>query len=132
MIVVVATRSAETAFQYTLLLNELGYETLAVRESAPLLSCIQHPMSCLLMLEDGFAGNASAHALINRIRSIPGPKSSLPILRVWKGPILASGHDTGPLATISAPVTGSSIESALLSLGLGRGEKASTQCTSSP
>lgn len=120
MIAVIATREAKSAFHYTLLLNQSGYQTLAVRETAPLLSCIQHPMSCLLLLEDGFTENTSAHSLINLIRSIPGPKSSIPILRVWKGPILASGSESGALATISAPVTGATMESALRSLGLSR------------
>jgi hypothetical protein len=120
MIAVIAARKAESAFHYTLLLNQSGYQTLAVRETAPLLSCIQHPMSCLLLLEDGFTENTSAHALINLIRSTPGPKSSIPILRVWKGPILATGSEHGAIATVSAPVTGSVLEDALRRLGLGR------------
>lgn len=35
MIAVVATREAKSAFHYTLLLNQSGYQTLAVRETAP-------------------------------------------------------------------------------------------------
>lgn len=35
MIAVIATRQAKSAFHYTLLLNQSGYQTLAVRETAP-------------------------------------------------------------------------------------------------
>lgn len=120
MIAVIAARQAKSAFHYMMLFKQLGYQTLAVRETAPLLSCIQHPMSCLLLVEDGFMENTSAHALINLIRSIPGPRSSIPILRVWKGPILADGCESGAIETISAPVTGAALESALRSLRLSR------------
>lgn len=120
MIAVIAARQAKSAFHYTMLFNQLGYQTLSVRETAPLLSCIQHPMSCLLLVEDGFMENTSAHALINLIRSIPGPKSTIPILRVWKGPILADGCESGAIETVSAPVTGAALESALRSLRLSR------------
>lgn len=121
MIVVVGSRNAEVAFRYTLLINGLGHRSLAVRETAPLLSCILDPRSGLLILEDGFVPNTSAHTLINRIRSMPGPKSSIPIIRVWKGPVLASGHDSHSVVTINAPVTARALDHAMQSLGLSRG-----------
>lgn len=121
MIVVVGTRYPESAFRYSLLLNGLGHSMLAARETAPLLSCILDPRSGLLILEDGFVPNTSAHTLINHIRSMPGPKSSIPIIRVWKGPVLTNGHDSPSVVTLNAPVTGSALEQAWCSLGLERG-----------
>lgn len=118
MIVVVGTRCPETAFRYTVLINGLGHSVLAVRESAPLLSCILDPRSGLLILEDGFVPNTSAHTLINHIRSMSGAKSSIPIIRVWKGPVLASGREDHSVVTMGAPVTGMALEQVLQNLGL--------------
>lgn len=121
MIAVIASRCAESAFRYTVLFRSLGLQTLAVRETAPMLSCIQDARSGLLLIEDGFAPNpsTSAHALINLVRSIPGPKAQLPIIRVWKGPVLASGQESTLVATVNAPVTGQALMEAMQSIGLG-------------
>lgn len=121
MIVVVGSRCPETVFRYTMLINALGHTTLGVKAISPLLSCIMDPRSGLLLLEDGFVPSASAGTLINQIRSIPGSKSTIPIIRVWKGPVLASGYDTDSVVTVNAPVTGVVLEGAMRSLGLGRG-----------
>lgn len=121
MIVVVGARCPETVFRYTLLINALGHTTLGVGGISPLLSCIQDPRSGLLLLEDGFVPNTSAGTLINQIRSMPGPKSAIPIIRVWKGPVLATGYDIASVVTVCAPVTGNVLEGALRSLRLGRG-----------
>lgn len=121
MIVVIGASSPETVFRYTVLLNQLGFSTLGVRETTPLLSCIQDPRSVLLLLEDGFVPNTSAHTLINLVRSTPGPKSSIPVIRVWKGPVLVTGTGHNDCETIKAPVTGKALESAMHRLGLIRG-----------
>lgn len=121
MIVVVASRCAESVFRYSLLINALGHKTLGVRETAPLLSCILDPRSCLLIIEDGFVPNKSASSLINRIRSMPGPKSSIPIIRVWKGLVIESAYDSQFVVKLNAPVTGMALASAMLSLGLSGG-----------
>jgi len=121
MIVVVGSRCPEIAFRYSLLISGLGHAALAVRETAPLLSCILDPRSGLLIIEDGFVPNTSAHTLINRIRSMPGPKSSIPIIRVWKGPVLAGGHDSHSVVTMKAPVTGRDFDQVMQTLGLSRG-----------
>lgn len=121
MIVVVGARCPETVFRYAMLLKALGHATLGVGGISPLLSCIQDPRSGLLLLEDGFDPNASAGTLINQIRSTPGPKSAIPIIRVWKGPVLASGYDITSVVTVSSPVSGSDLEGAMQRLGLRRG-----------
>lgn len=121
MIVVVGSRDPESVFRYTLLFNSLGHSTLGVRATVPLLGCIQDPRSGLLLIEDGFVPNTSAHSLANLVRSTPGPKSSIPIIRVWKGPVLASGHDCENVVTVQAPVTANVLERALRSFGLSRG-----------
>lgn len=121
MIVVVGSRCPEAVFRYTMLFNALGHATLGVRAISPLLSCIQDPRSGLLLLEDGFVPKTSAGTLINLIRSTPGPKSSLPIIRVWQGPVIASGYDPESVLTINGPVTGAGLEEAMKSLGLGGG-----------
>jgi hypothetical protein len=121
MIVVIGTRSAERAYRYTALIHALGHQALAARESAPLLGCIIHPMSGLLLLEDGFIQGTSAHNLIQHIRNAPGHQSSIPIVRIWNGPVLADGPGNDSVVTISAPVTGATLEKAMLSLGLERG-----------
>lgn len=121
MIVVVGSRCPEAVFRYTMLINALGHATLGVKGISPLLSCIQDPRSGLLLLEDGFVPNTSAGTLINQIRSTPGPKSAIPIIRVWKGPVLASGYDLESVVTVSGPVTGSDLEGAMRSLGLSKG-----------
>lgn len=121
MIVVVATRNPLSAFHLTMLLDGLGYSALAVRESAPLLGCILDARAGLLLIEDGFVPKTSAHSLINHIRSLPGPKSSIPVLRVWKGPVAASGPDAHSVLTISAPVTGTALEQAIQRMGLRKG-----------
>ena len=118
MIVVVATRCPESVFRYAMLFKPLGLAVLGVRETAPLLSCIHDPRSGLLVIEDGFVPNSSAHALINRVRSVPGPQSHIPIIRVWRGLVLASGNSSQLVTTVSAPVTSRSLEEAMHSLGL--------------
>ena len=121
MIVVVGSRCPEAVFRYAMLIKALGHTTLGVKAISPLLSCIQDPRSGLLLLEDGFVPNASAGTLINQIRSTTGPKSAIPIIRVWKGLVLASGYDLESVVTVSGPVTGSDLEGAMRSLGLGKG-----------
>ena len=121
MIVVVGSRDPESVFRYALLFALLGHETLGVRASVPLLSCIQDPRSGLLVVEDQFVVNRSAHSLINLVRRTPGPKSSIPIIRVWSGPVLTTGHDSENVVTVHAPVTVDVLERAMRSLGLSRG-----------
>lgn len=121
MIVVVGARCPETVFRYTMLINALGHTTLGVGGISPLLSCIQDPRSGLLLLEDGFVPSTSAGTLINQIRSTPGPKAEIPIVRIWKGPVLAVGYDTSSVVTVNAPITGNVLEGAMRSLGLCRG-----------
>jgi hypothetical protein len=118
MIVVVASRNPESVFRFEMLFKPLGHTVLGVRETAPLLSCIHDPRSGLLVIEDGFVSNSSAHALINRVRSVPGPQSLIPIIRVWQGLVLASGYSCQLVTTVNAPVTGRTLEEAMQSLGL--------------
>lgn len=118
MIVVVGSLCPEAVFRYTMLFNALGHATLGVNGISPLLSCIQDPRSGLLLLEDGFVPKTSAGTLINQIRSTPGPKSAIPIIRVWRGPVVACGYDQSSVITVNGPVTGSNLERAMQSLGL--------------
>lgn len=118
MIVVVATRCPRSAFRYTLLIREMGFQALVVRETGGLFSCILDPRSGLLIAEDGFVPNTSAHGLINLIRTIQGPKSQIPVIRVWKGLIAAGGHESASTLTIQSPLTGAQLESALVSFRL--------------
>lgn len=120
MIVVVGARCPESVFRYSMLIKALGHATLGAGGISPVLSCIQDPRSGLLLLEDGFVPSTSAGTLINLIRSTPGPKSTIPIIRVWNGPVLASGYDAASVVTVSAPVTGNVLEDALRSLGFDR------------
>lgn len=132
MIVVVASRRPESVFRFAMLLQPLGHVVVGVRESAPLLSCILDPRSGLLVIEDGFVPNSSAHTLINRVRSTPGPKSSIPIIRIWRGPVLASGQESDHVATVTDPVTGAALDKALVSLGLLGEERTDNTCRNSP
>lgn len=132
MIVVVASRRPESVFRFAMLLQPLGHVVVGVRESAPLLSCILDPRSGLLVIEDGFVPNSSAHTLINRVRSTPGPKSSIPIIRIWRGPVLASGQESDRVATVTDPVTGAALDKALVSLGLLGEERTDNTCRNSP
>lgn len=117
--VVVLVDKPETAYRYHMLIEPLGLDTKAVNAFAPLLSCIVDPSSVLVLVEDAFIENTSAHRLIDQIRSMPGKPSQIPILRVWKRLVLtAGGCSQRSVETITAPVTGHSLSEALKRLGL--------------
>jgi hypothetical protein len=121
MVVVIATRNPEQAYRLSVLTRALGRSPLAANSKAAMFSCIQDPRSGLLLIEDGFVPNASAHSVANLVRSMPGPKASIPIIRVWCGPVLASGNDCDGIVTLQAPVTAKALERAMQSLGLSAG-----------
>lgn len=116
---VVATRRPESAFRYQMLLEPLGFEVKAVSSIAPMLSCIVLPTSVLLLVEDSFHQNESAHRLIDGIRQLPGRPSEIPIIRIWTKLVAASaGSEHDAVITLPSPVTGLKLEEAIKRFGL--------------
>lgn len=69
---IVITDDPDTAYRYSMLFKPFGLATKAVNSNAPMLSCILNPSSVLVLVEDGFIENTSAHTLIDLIRNTPG------------------------------------------------------------
>ncbi|MBJ2216027.1 MULTISPECIES: hypothetical protein [Pseudomonas] len=116
---IVITDDPDTAYRYSMLFKPFGLATKAVNSNAPMLSCILNPSSVLVLVEDGFIENTSAHTLIDLIRNTPGSNPQIPIIRVWKKLVLAVGaaHDDN-VATLVAPVTSTSLNVAMRRIGL--------------
>lgn len=116
---VVLVGNPESAYRYRMLFEALGMGVKAVDGIAPVLSCIVDRQSVLLVIEDEFNPNTSAHRLIDQIRSMPGRPSQIPIIRVWKRLVLAAaGCNHGMVETLIAPATVQSLAEAMKRLGL--------------
>ena len=110
--VVVATREPGNAFRYYAILQSIGHQVFAADNPAQVFTCMLGKQASLLIVEDGFIEASSAHGFIKKVRSIPGPESLIPIIRICSGPVSVS-PDNHAVETIRSPATASSLEAAI-------------------
>tara|TARA_R110002124_G_scaffold128157_10_gene288634 strand:+ start:9326 stop:9697 length:372 start_codon:yes stop_codon:yes gene_type:complete len=113
--VVVATREPGNAFRYYAILQSIGHQVFAADNPAQVFTCMLGKQASLLIVEDGFIEASSAHGFIKKVRSIPGPESLIPIIRICSGPVSVSPESSynHAVETIRSPATASSLEAAI-------------------